>query len=192
MSDAGPAPPQVSFWMNAEGRADLVVDVRHAEVDAVEERAVEVPIALQLALVDPILEISGPERVAGRRDVGRVERVDPRIHDDVDDRQIVVVIDRLVRDPEHRIADGHVGSELVVRFRFRGRMMRVELEMKPVERVPREVAAERLVDAAVGGQRAAVATGPSSDCVHAGVAEMLRIEDRARRPGRRSIRCERR
>src|SRR3954452_17527621 len=41
----------------AERRTDLVVDVGHAEIDAVEERAVEVPIALQLALVDSILEI---------------------------------------------------------------------------------------------------------------------------------------
>src|SRR6476646_9325818 len=60
---SGPAPRIV--LKDAEGGPDLVVDVGDAKVDAVEERSVEVPIALQLTLVDAILEICSPERVAG-------------------------------------------------------------------------------------------------------------------------------
>ena len=61
-------------------------------------------------------------------------------------------------------------------------MVGVELQMKPVERIPRKVAAKRLVGASVGGQRAAVGQVFPEPAVriHTRVAEMLRIEDRTR------------
>ena len=158
----------------AVGGPHLVIDVREAPVDAAQEIAVVVVMPLKLELVDLVLEIRVAERVAGRRDQRRVQRVDTRIHLVRDDRQVVLEIDALRLDAEDRATDRGAAAVIVGRLGDRGRVMRIERHRDVAGRFPGQIAAERLVLGLVGTQRAAVRQ------VLAG-REILGIEDRARR-----------
>src|SRR3546814_4049260 len=92
------------------------------------------------------------EGIARGRDQRCVERVDPGEHLIGDDRQIAFEIDPLVCHPEYRIADRHAGAIFVGRFRRGAGVVIVEFDGHAAGRFPFQIASDRMIDAAVGGE----------------------------------------
>ena len=140
----------------AVGRPHLVFDIGDAEIEAVEDRALEIIAATQLAFIDAILEIGIAERIAGRLDVPGIQRVDARMHLDRNDGQVVGVIDRLATHAEHGRADRGAGAIGIVGARLCRRMMRVEFQAQSARPIPCQVSAQRLVGRLVFHQRTGI------------------------------------
>ncbi|OYZ34870.1 MAG: hypothetical protein B7Y31_11315 [Novosphingobium sp. 16-62-11] len=98
----------------AIGRTHLVFGVNDAEIEAFEDRVIEVPAAAQLCLVDLVAEEGVAESVAGGLNVARVQRIDAGVHGVGDDRQVVLVVHRLLSNAKHRRADRSAGAIRIV------------------------------------------------------------------------------
>ncbi|PAV67330.1 hypothetical protein WR25_08054 [Diploscapter pachys] len=148
---AGAAPGIV--LQDAVGRAYRVVGIFGAPVQAVHEAVAVVVMAAHHDLVDLVAEIGIAERVAGGNDIGRIQRIDARIHVVRDHGQFVIEVQRLVLDAEDGGADRVAVAVRAVRLRFGSRVMRIERHRHATRCVPRQVAAERLVFVAHRGLR---------------------------------------
>ena len=140
----------------AIGRTHLVLDIGHAEIEAVEDRVIEIIAAAQLCFVDAILEIGVAERIAGRLDIAGVQRVDTVMHGDGNDRQVLGIIDRLAGDAENGGADRGASAIGIVRAGLRSRMMRVQFQSQAAGAIPGDIATQRLVFGPVFGQRSRI------------------------------------